>query len=65
MLLVYIYIYIYIYYDYVTDVLPTMQAFTGKYKRTNIVFDVHLLSSLKSETGSMREMGVIATKMLK
>ena len=42
-----------------------MQAFTGKYKRTNIVFDVHLLSSLKSETGSMREMGVIATKMLK
>ena len=32
------------------NVLPTIQAFSAKYKRTDIVFDVYLPPSLKSET---------------
>ena len=37
--------------DYaVNDVLPTVQAYSTKYKRTDIVFDVYLKSSLKCET---------------
>ena len=34
------------------NVLPTIQAFSAKYKRTDFVFDVYLPSSLKSETRS-------------
>ena len=39
-------------------VLPTMQAFSAKYKRTDIVFDIYLPSSLKCETRSKRGKGV-------
>ncbi|KAJ8333969.1 hypothetical protein SKAU_G00412880 [Synaphobranchus kaupii] len=40
------------------DVLPTIQAYSTKYKRTDIVFDVYRPSSLKSETRSKRGRGV-------
>ena len=40
------------------NVLLTIQAFSAKYKRTDIVFDVYLPSSLKSETRSKRGKGV-------
>ena len=33
-------------------VLPTIQYFSAKYKRTDVVFDVYLPSSLKSEMRS-------------
>ncbi|KAJ8377441.1 hypothetical protein AAFF_G00259990 [Aldrovandia affinis] len=36
------------------DVLPTIQAYSTKYKRTDIVFDVYRPSSLKAETRSKR-----------
>ena len=39
-------------------VLPTMQDFSAKYKRLDVVFDVNLPSSLKSETRSKRGKGV-------
>ena len=32
------------------DVLPTIQAYSTKYKRTDIVFEVYRPSSLKAET---------------
>ena len=35
-----------------------MQDFSAKYKRTDVVFDVYLPSSLKSETRSKRGKGV-------
>ena len=45
--------------DYaVNDVLPTAQAYSAKYKKTDIVFDVYLTSSLKFETRSKRGRGV-------
>ncbi len=34
----------------VSDFLPTVNAYSSKYKRTDIVFDIYLESSLKSET---------------
>ncbi|KAJ8414891.1 hypothetical protein AAFF_G00024140 [Aldrovandia affinis] len=37
------------------DVLPTIQAYSTKYKRTDIVFDVYRPSSLKAETRSKRD----------
>ncbi len=40
------------------NVLPIIQAFSAKYRRTDIVFDVYLPSSLKSETRSKRGKGV-------
>ncbi|KAJ8410237.1 hypothetical protein AAFF_G00202180 [Aldrovandia affinis] len=40
------------------DVLPTIQAYSTKYKRTDIVFDVYRPSSLKAETRSKRGRGV-------
>ena len=39
-------------------VLPTIQDFSAKYKRTDVVFDVYLPSSLKSETRSKQGKGV-------
>ncbi|KAJ8417281.1 hypothetical protein AAFF_G00285080 [Aldrovandia affinis] len=39
------------------DVLPTIQAYSTKYKRTDIVFDVYRPSSLKAETRSKRGRG--------
>ncbi|KAJ8399900.1 hypothetical protein AAFF_G00406300 [Aldrovandia affinis] len=39
------------------DVLPTIQAYSTKYKRTDIVFDVYWPSSLKAETRSKRGRG--------
>lgn len=40
------------------DVLPTIQAYSTKYNRTDIVFDVYHQSSLKAETRSKRGRGV-------
>ncbi|KAJ8372700.1 hypothetical protein AAFF_G00277690 [Aldrovandia affinis] len=40
------------------DVLPTIQAYSTKYKRTDIVFDVYRPSSLKAETRSKQGRGV-------
>lgn len=40
------------------DVLPRIQAYSTKYKRTDIVFDVYRPSSLKAETRSKRGRGV-------
>ncbi len=40
------------------NVLPIIQAFSAKYRRTDIVFDVYLPSSLKSKTRSKRGKGV-------
>ena len=40
------------------DVLPTIQAYSTKYKRTDIVFDVYRPSSLKAETRSKLGRGV-------
>ncbi|KAJ8394319.1 hypothetical protein AAFF_G00047260 [Aldrovandia affinis] len=37
------------------DVLPTIQAYSTKYKRTDIVFDVYRPSSLKAEIRSKRD----------
>ena len=34
------------------DALPTIQAYSTKYKKTDIVFDVYRPSSLKAETKS-------------
>lgn len=39
------------------DVLPTIRAYSTKYKRTDIVFDVYRQSSLKAETRSKRGRG--------
>ena len=45
--------------DYaVHDVLPSIQAYSTKYKRTDIVFDVYRPSSLKTEARSKRGRGV-------
>ena len=38
-------------------IIPHVQALTDKYKRTDIVFDVYLPSSLKSETRQKRGTG--------
>ena len=40
------------------DVLPTIQAYSTKYNRTDIVFDVYHQSSLKAEIRSKRGSGV-------
>ena len=40
------------------DVLPAMQAYSTKYKRIDIVFDVYRPSSLKAETRSKRGRGM-------
>ena len=40
------------------DVLPTIQAYSTKYNRTDIVFDVYHQSSLKAEIRSKRGRGV-------
>ena len=40
------------------DVLPVIKAYTMKYSRTDVVFDVYLPSSLKSETRSCRGQGI-------
>ncbi|KAJ8364285.1 hypothetical protein SKAU_G00131160 [Synaphobranchus kaupii] len=39
------------------DVLPTIQVYSSKYKRTDIVFDVYRKASLKAETRSRRGLG--------
>ena len=39
-------------------VLPTIQSYSTKYKRTDIVFDVYRPSSLKAETRSKRGLEV-------
>jgi len=39
------------------DVVPTVQAYSSTYKRTDIVFDVYWSSSLKAETRSKRGIG--------
>ncbi|KAI4802928.1 hypothetical protein KUCAC02_006495, partial [Chaenocephalus aceratus] len=45
--------------DYaVRDFLPTIEAYSTKYKRTDIVFDVYLPMSLKVETRSSVAEGV-------
>jgi hypothetical protein len=44
--------------EYATlDVLPAIYTYASKYQRTDIVFDVYLASSLKSETRSKRGSG--------
>ena len=44
--------------DYaVQDVVPKIKAYSSKYHRTDIVFDVYLNSSLKTETRSKRGTG--------
>ena len=40
------------------DVFPTIEALSVKYKRTDVVFDVHLPCSLKSETREKRWQGI-------
>lgn len=40
------------------DVLPTIQAYSAKYKRTDIVFDVYHPLNLKSEIRSKQGRGV-------
>ena len=45
--------------DYaVLDVIPTLQAYFTRYKRTDIVFDVYQPSSLKAEARSKRGRGI-------
>ncbi|KAJ8353458.1 hypothetical protein SKAU_G00210250 [Synaphobranchus kaupii] len=39
------------------DVLPTIQVYSSKYERTDIVFDVYRKASLKAETRSRRGLG--------
>ena len=41
----------------VQDVVPKTQAYSSKYDRTDIVFDIYLNSSLKAETQSKRGRG--------
>ena len=40
------------------DVFPTIEALSAKYKRTDVVFDVYLPCSLKSETREKRGQGI-------
>ena len=40
------------------DVFPTIEALSAKYKRSDVVFDVYLPCSLKSETREKRGQGI-------